>query len=156
MREISAGIIIYRRTAQGPKFLILYHGNNYWNFPKGKIEMAEKSFEAALREIREETGLTRGDLKFRHYFKARERFVFQRNKEKVYKTVTFYLAETNKKAIKISEVREGQPHEGFGWFTYPEAVKVLTKNKDSIRILKQAYDYLRRQSFKNRRPNPQR
>jgi len=43
MREISAGIIIYRRTLKGPKFLLLYHGNNYWNFPKGKIENAKSA-----------------------------------------------------------------------------------------------------------------
>ena len=64
MKEISAGIIIYRKTLEGVKFLLLYHGGGYWNFPKGKIEAEEKSFQAALREIREETGLIKQDLKF--------------------------------------------------------------------------------------------
>jgi len=157
MREISAGIIIYRMTDQGPKYLILYHGNNYWNFPKGKLEVAERSFQAALREIKEETGLSRSDLNFSYYFKTKENFYFYRKiggkKIKVFKNITFYLAETNKKAIKISEAKEGQPHEGFAWFTYPEAMKVLTKNKDSRRILTQAHNFLRRQNSKNRRSN---
>ena len=62
MREISAGIIIFRKTKEGPKFLLLYHGGRYWNFPKGKLEKEEDSYTAALREIKEETGLRPGDF----------------------------------------------------------------------------------------------
>ena len=150
MQEISAGIIIYRKTEDGPKFLILYHGNNYWNFPKGKIEAEEKSFQTAVREIKEETGLGRNELKFNTYFKAYEKFVFWRKSGKVYKTVIFYLAETRRKGVRISEMKEGQPHEGFAWFTYKEAIAILYKHKDSQRILTQAYDVLRREA---RRPS---
>jgi len=155
MKEISAGIIIYRKTKEGIKFLLLYHGGGYWNFPKGKIEAEEKSFQTAVREIREETGLNRSDLKFDQFFKAYEKFTFwrpaKRNSEKienkpqrVFKTVIFYLAETKRKAIKISETKEGQPHEGFSWFTYREAMKVLSKHKESQRILTQANEFFRR------------
>src|SRR3990172_9298603 len=116
-KEISAGIIIYHKTKEGLKFLLLYHGGGYWNFPKGKIEAEEKSFQAAIREIKEETGLIRSDLKFVNNFKAHERFTFWKKTEgrsqKVFKIVIFYLAETRKKAIKISETGEGQPQEGF-------------------------------------------
>lgn len=152
MQETSAGIIIYRKTIDGPRFLILYHGRDYWNFPKGKLEMEERSFQAALREIREETGLTRNDLRFQEYFKVFEKFSFWRNNERVHKTITFYLAETNKKAIKISDEKTGQPQEGFAWFTYKEALKVLSNHKDIMRVLKQAYSFLQkkgvdRQSF---------
>lgn len=173
-KEISAGMIIYRRTKEGIKFLLLYHGREYWNFPKGKIENKfyneltygkETSFQAALREVKEETGLGRNELRFCHYFKTSERFTFWRpakrdlshidrerkqKQEKVFKTIIFYLAETRKKAIKISEAKEGQPHEGFAWFTHKEAMKVLSQNKGSQRILTQANDFLRRQSVKNR------
>jgi len=135
-------------TVQGPKFLLLYHGRNYWNFPKGKLETAERSFHAAIREIKEETGLGRSDLTFSYYFKTNENFYFYRKigekKIKVFKNITFYLAETRKKQIKISERKDGEPHEGFAWFTFPEAIKVLTKNKDSQRILTQAYNFLRK------------
>lgn len=146
MKEVSAGLIIFRKTTEGPKFLLLYHGRNYWNFPKGKLEMAEKSFQAAVREVREETGLGRNDLKFTEYFRTNEKFSFWRNKERVDKFVTFYLAQTDKKSIKISEEKEGQPHEGFAWFTYGEAMKIL-KHKDSQRILKQAHGFLRKRGI---------
>ena len=142
MREISAGIIIYRKTPEGLKFLILYHGHNYWNFPKGKIESEEKSFQTALREVKEETGLTRNDLIFNEYFKAYEKFTFWRrvnNKNvRIFKIVIFYLAETKKSQIKIS-----QEHEGYGWFAYKEALRILGKYKDSQKVLNQAYRFLK-------------
>jgi len=141
-KEISAGIIIYRKTSEGLKFLILYHGHNYWNFPKGKIESEERSFQTALREVKEETGLTRNDLIFNENFKAYEKFTFWRrlgNKNvKVFKIVIFYLAETKKSQIKISK-----EHEGYGWFTHKEALRILSKYKDSQKVLTQAYKFLR-------------
>ncbi|MBI5401222.1 NUDIX domain-containing protein [Candidatus Wolfebacteria bacterium] len=152
-RQISAGFIVYRKTEQGPRFLILYHGRGYWNFPKGKIESEEKSFQTAIRELREETGLGRQDLKVIERFKAYEKFVFWVKTEKIFKIVIFYLAETKKKGVKISEIEEGQPHEGFGWFTYREALKILSKHKDSQRVLKQAYDFLQRKGVKRRSQN---
>jgi 8-oxo-dGTP pyrophosphatase MutT (NUDIX family) len=142
LKEISAGIIIYRKTSEGLKFLILYHGHNYWNFPKGKIDKEEKSFQTALREVKEETGLNRNDLIFNEYFKTYEKFTFWRrvnNKNvRIFKIVIFYLAETKKSQIKISE-----EHEGYGWFTYQEALKILSKYKDSQKVLTQAYKFLR-------------
>lgn len=147
MREISAGIIIYRKTPAGLKFLILYHGRNYWNFPKGKIESEEKSWQAAIREIREETGLNRIDLKIDNIFKAYEKFAFWRRAAeknvKVFKIVIFYLAETKKRIVNVSE-----EHDGYGWFTYKEAIEILGKYKDSQRVLNQANSFLRRQQQK--------
>ncbi len=140
MQEISAGLIIYKKDPGpgGLKFLLLYHGRNYWNFPKGKLEPTEKSFVAALREVKEETGLGRNDLKFNQYFKTNEKFSFWRGKEKVFKVVTFYLAESRKKEIKISD-----EHEGFGWFSASEAARIL-KHEGSRRVLKQAGDFLKK------------
>ncbi|MDI6717860.1 MAG: NUDIX domain-containing protein [Patescibacteria group bacterium] len=144
MKEISAGIIVYRHTPDGLKFLILYHGNNYWNFPKGRIESEEKSFQTAVREIREETGLLRSDLKFSDYFKVHEKFIFwgtrENEKVKIFKIVIFYLAETKKRQIIIS----GKHEEGYGWFTYREALKILEKHKDSQRLLNQAHNFLKK------------
>ena len=110
LREISAGIIIYRKTEDGPKFLLLYHGRGYWNFPKGKIESEEKSFQAAVRETKEETGLNRNDLKFVNNFKVSEKFSFWRRinekNVRVFKIVIFYLAQTDKKIVLISNKKK--------------------------------------------------
>lgn len=135
---ISAGIIIFRRTKDGVKFLLLYHGRNYWNFPKGKLESEERSHQAAVREVREETGLKISDLRFVGNFKEHERFFFRRGKENVMKVVILYLAETKNPNIVVSD-----EHEGYGWFTFSEAGRLLSKYHDNAEILKRAYNFLR-------------
>jgi 8-oxo-dGTP diphosphatase len=144
-REISAGIVVYRRTQEGPKFLILYHGHNYWNFPKGKIESEERSLTAALREVKEETGLAGRDLRIIKNFKAYERFYFRKGGQMVFKIVIFYLAETSVADVKIS-----REHQGYGWFVNSEAKRILGKYKDSQMVLKQAYDFLAARSRRRR------
>jgi 8-oxo-dGTP pyrophosphatase MutT (NUDIX family) len=136
-REISAGFVAFRRTHEGTKFLVLYHGHNYWNFPKGKIESEEKSLTTALRETQEETGLAGRDLRIIRNFKAYERFYFRRGGQPIFKIVIFYLAETKKRYIKLS----GE-HEGYGWFLYSEARRILGRYRDSQKVLRQAHQFL--------------
>ena len=136
-REISAGTVVFRRTSEGPKFLILYHGGDYWNFAKGHIEKEEKSLEAAIRETKEETGLGAKELRLIPQFRAHERFAFRRGSQHIFKIVIFYLAETRTKDIKISD-----EHHGYGWFTFRDAKKILGKYRDSQKVLVQAYNFL--------------
>jgi len=156
-REISSGVIVFRRVENEPRFLVLYHGRSQWTFPRGKIEKEERSFEAALRETREETGFTRADLRLVDYFKTYENWVFIKNNQKVYKTVIFYLAETNKKHARIEP-----DFEGYGWFTYREALHIFVgpKNNENRKVLKQVHDFLSgkqpNQKPPIRRPQPQR
>jgi len=140
IREISAGLVVFRRTEEGPKFLLLYHGGRYWNFPKGKIEAEEKSLEAAVRETGEETGLKAADLRLKKKFKAYERFTFYRNKKRIFKIVIFYLAETRKRQIMVSS-----EHGGFGWFLFKDAQRLLKSYKDSETVLRQSYQFLRKE-----------
>jgi dATP pyrophosphohydrolase len=137
-KVVSAGIIIFRRTSEGLKFLILYHGRDYWNFPKGKLEKEERSWQAAFREVNEETGLKQEELKQVTNFKTFEKFYYQRGGEKIFKVVILYLAETKQNVITVSP-----EHEGYGWFKFSEAKKVMSKHKDSVKILKRAHDFLK-------------
>lgn len=136
-RIISAGIIIYRKTLHGTKYLLLYSGKNYWNFPKGKLEQNETGFQAALREIREETGLQPNDLNLQSRFKTSTRFTFVRERQQIFKIIILYLAETTKAEICISH-----EHEGFGWFTLGEARKILTRYPATMKILERANRHL--------------
>lgn len=148
-RAFSAGLIIYRRTEEGPKFLVMYHRGRYWNFPKGKIEPGEKSIEAALRETEEETGLTKEDLRIKRGFRVHERFRFTSGRNKVHKTVILFLAEAEKKSIDISK---GRHEEGYGWFLYRDARRLFEGYKESQAALKSAQEYITRRRFGQWRP----
>ena len=148
--ETSSGIIIFRRTGEGPKFLLLYMGGAYWNFPKGKLEREERALEAAFREIQEETGIFKQNLRLLRGFSVYDKYVYMRNRRKIAKTVMFYLAETRRKEVRLP-VRSGpgETHEGYAWVTYAEGVKMLN-HENLRRNLRRAHDFIRRA----RRPRP--
>lgn len=155
--EHSAGIIIYRKTKEGPKFLLLYHGGPYWNFPKGKLD-GESNFKAALREVREETGILEKDLHFRTWFKVQDKFSYTRNKERINKTVTYYLAETKKQEIKIkivSDAHNGEKHEGYAWFLYRDASRFLLSATLKLNLKKAYTTIIQRKSFISSKDGPQ-
>jgi len=62
-REFSAGCVVYKQTkVQSSKFKVQYllgkhSGYHKWVLPKGLIEEGEKSWQTALRETEEETGV---------------------------------------------------------------------------------------------------
>ncbi len=55
--EISAGGVVFRRDADGVRFLLIRDSYRNWGFPKGHLEAGESPDAAAVREVREETGL---------------------------------------------------------------------------------------------------
>ncbi len=152
-REISSGIIIYKREKDrdgkiDTKYLLLYHGRGYWNFPKGKLEKGELSYQAAFREVVEETGIPSRALRLEKNFKVTDKYIYQWEGQKIFKIVIFFLAEATKPEIKLS-----WEHEGYGWFLHNDAQKLL-KHKNSKNMLKKAHEYLRRKSLPNRLPSP--
>jgi 8-oxo-dGTP diphosphatase len=55
----AAGGVVYRVTKNGPEFLVARRPRyRDWTLPKGKVDPGEGPQEAALREVREETGFT--------------------------------------------------------------------------------------------------
>lgn len=58
MRVIrAAGGLIWRHTPDGPRVAVIHRGRyGDWSLPKGKLQGSESWHEAALREVKEETG----------------------------------------------------------------------------------------------------
>lgn len=54
----SCGVIPYRNTSEGIRYLVLLQTNGFWSFPKGHMEPFESEEDTALRELKEETGLS--------------------------------------------------------------------------------------------------
>jgi len=65
MAKKSAGIILYRYQASILQVLLVHPGGPFWankdvgvwSIPKGEFDETESPFDAALREVKEETGL---------------------------------------------------------------------------------------------------
>ena len=57
MGEISAGAILYTKENDEILYLLIRDNHGNWGFPKGHLEEGEDLFQAAHREIREETGI---------------------------------------------------------------------------------------------------
>jgi predicted NUDIX family NTP pyrophosphohydrolase len=64
VRQVSAGILLYRRPKEGPEVLLVRPGGPFWRgrdagawmIPKGGIGDGETALEAAVREFGEELG----------------------------------------------------------------------------------------------------
>ena len=61
LKKRGAGVVVVRESDSGWQFLLLRAYRN-WDLPKGGLEPAETPVAGALREVREETGLS--DLEF--------------------------------------------------------------------------------------------
>ncbi len=131
MREESCGAVIYH----GSEFLLLHYEAGHWDFPKGNREKGEKKLETAIRETEEETGLK--DLEFAD-FEENIGYFYKRGGKTIYKTVTFFLAESKTKNVTIS-----WEHIGYEWLPYQEAVTRLTY-ENAREVLQAAHSYLDR------------
>ena len=56
-RPRSAGGVVGRPAASGVELLLVRERSGAWSLPKGRLQRDERTVDAALREVREETGL---------------------------------------------------------------------------------------------------
>lgn len=119
IKVTSSGGVVYRWENEKPLFLVL--GSNkrgVWVLPKGLMEENEDEVTTAMREVREETGVSRvklrgkvGLIKYQFGFRS-----------KTYdKTVHFYLFETDQADAKV-----GTEHDFMEWVPYEKAVETLS------------------------------
>ena len=119
IEETSAGIVIFRKEGTKNLFLLLHYPSGHWDFVKGKMEKGETTHQTAIREAKEETGIT--DIIFVENFEEWIKYNFKYQGELVQKKVVFFLAETKTKEIKISH-----EHSGYTWLDYNESMEKTT------------------------------
>jgi len=132
--EKSAGIVLFRNDSDKNKFLLLNYPQGHWDFVKGKVEQNETSHETALRETREETGITH--IEFIDGFEESVEYDFRFKKENIHKKVIFFLAKTNEKNIKLSH-----EHSDYIWLEYNDALKKTTF-ENAKNVLTKANEFL--------------
>ncbi len=137
-KAVSAGGVVWRKGQDHQIEVLLCgrHAENLWALPKGTPEEGETIEQAALREVREETGVTVeteavvGDVKY----------WFSRPKEGVryYKTVHYFLMRPTggDPALhdhEFDEVRWFAVGDALRLMSYPNEAKVLRQAADLIR-----------------------
>jgi 8-oxo-dGTP pyrophosphatase MutT (NUDIX family) len=119
-KEVSAGGVVYRHADDGSIEVVLAsrrtrRGQLAWGLAKGGIESGESKEQAALREVREETGLTAdieadlGDTKY----------IYVWDDIRIRKTVHFFLmrhtgGDVDDRDDEMEEIR---------WFPLERAIK---------------------------------
>jgi 8-oxo-dGTP pyrophosphatase MutT (NUDIX family) len=116
---VSAGVIVVRKQAGGWQYLFLRAFRN-WDFPKGEMEPGESFLEAAVRETREETGITELDFSWGEVVK--ETAPYNRGT----KLARYYLAQTSEDQVvfAVNPQIGGPEHHEYRWLFYPELEKL--------------------------------
>ncbi|MDJ0269583.1 MAG: NUDIX domain-containing protein [Aigarchaeota archaeon] len=117
--EESAGAVVFYDSERGPEYLVLLYDAGHWDFPKGGLEFGESEIDAAIREVREETGLE--NIQIIEGFRKEIEYMYHKKRDLVKKRVAFYLAKSDTKEVKLS-----YEHKDFAWLDYENAMRRLT------------------------------
>lgn len=134
--QFSAGGVVYRKRDKKAEVVLLTRGGGkIFCLPKGKIERSEIPQEAALREVKEETGLN-GTIK-KELGKIKYWFYSEEDKARVHKTVTFFLikygsGDTSDHDTDAEEARWLPIDQALKIMTYPSERQMVEKARESL------------------------
>ena len=137
-KQVSAGGVVFRRRGRRTEVTLIATGEEErWQLPKGLVGRGESPEEAALREVREETGLLcetvapLGTIEYWYFSKGGRRRV------RFHKNVHFFLMRYRSGDVKDhdDEVNEAR------WVKLDEAVEMLAF-KSERKILEQAREMI--------------
>ena len=119
-QKLSCGVVIARRVDEGWLTLML-RAFHHWDFAKGIREDGEDPLQAALREVKEETGIDYLSFEWGdgHY----ETGPYSKGK-----VARYYLATTTRMDVEMGISPEtGEPeHDEWRWVSFDEAHDIST------------------------------
>ena len=105
----AAGFVLTRPAGTAPEYLLLVNERDGMpGLPKGHADDGESDLETAVRETREETGLT--DLEVDPWFRHEISYRVRKKGDFRWKTVVYFRA-----ALRSGTVRLSDEHTAFSW-----------------------------------------
>lgn len=140
VNQTAFGIVTVYKEDNIYKFLILLQDKNYqnWSCPKGKSEEGETvPIDIAMRELKEETGITEIDIL--DYPLIDEHYDFEIDGKHVDRVTKYFVGIVKSKKVIP---REGEIID-YKWATYEEAMDTFVfKREDRQGVLKKAKEFL--------------
>lgn len=113
---LSAGVVPVRKVGNGWEFLIL-RAFNYWDFPKGMVETGEDPWDAAVRELQEETGISNFTTPYGRTYTETEPY----GKGKTARYYILEICETRPIELKPNPITGVIEHHEYRWLPYEGA-----------------------------------
>jgi 8-oxo-dGTP pyrophosphatase MutT (NUDIX family) len=135
-KQVSSGGVIFRTSQDGIEVaLIKVRGKEAWCLPKGLIDKNEDPPAAALREVREESGL-QGEL-INKIGQISYWYLIDKDHVKVHKTVHFFLLKyirgrTDDHDHEVDEAKWFPIDEATGKLSYRSEQQIMHKAKKLI------------------------
>jgi len=118
VRETTSGGVIFRRAEKSKnlEILLIQDAKNRWTIPKGHVEPEEEPRDTAKREIQEETGLKKMDVRS---WLGKVNFRYRRSQTLVLMTMHIYLVHA------LGDTGDLKPEDWLNdiqWFPVNEAI----------------------------------
>lgn len=122
--------IVYDRTHEGYRFLLLKAKKGYWQNPQGGVDPGESELEASLRETTEETALS--DLRPTPWSEHRDAYMTEREGEPTYTVLAAYAVKADSSQPVALSIED--KHQDYEWVSMKEARSRLNHYPEQLRV----------------------